>query len=338
VSKDLINLSHGNGGAFFHELLNKVIHPAFSPEGSEAQDPGDAYLLEPNQGALAFATDTHVISPRFFPGGDIGSLAAHGTMNDLAVMGARPRWLSCGLILEEGFEIEELKNILESLAKAAKDDGVKIVTGDTKVVERGAADGLYINTSGIGTLCPNAPKGISSVREDDVVIVSGTLGDHGLAIYSRREGISMESDLTSDSASIWPLVERAMEACSTIRCMRDPTRGGLATTLNEWCVGKPWGILLDESSIPLRDSVKGLCELLGFDPLYVANEGKVIMVVPPEEANRALASLKSHPLGQDAAVIGRIRSQSAGKVCLRTPIGGERIVDMLRGDQLPRIC
>jgi hydrogenase expression/formation protein HypE len=278
------------------------------------------------------------VKPAFFPGGDIGKLAVAGTINDLAVMGAKPLYLSCGFIIEEGLEIETLRRVVDSMAKTAENAGVRIVTGDTKVVERGAADKLFINTAGIGSILPNAPKGRDTLRPGDKVILSGSVGDHGIAIYAGREGIQFETDLKSDCAVIYPLVERAMSICSNVRIMRDPTRGGLATTLNEFVTGMNVGMELFEERIPVKEQVQAACELLGFDPLTVANEGKLVLVVPGEASEKVLAALRSHELGRDAAIIGEINEKAPGKVVLRTVVGGHRILDMLVGDMLPRIC
>ena len=337
MNKKTITLAHGNGGKLTHDLIGKVFVQAFS--NPELDDLADSAKLSLPSGEIVFTTDSHVVSPMFFPGGDIGKLAVCGTVNDLAVMGATPLYLSCGFILEEGIEVEKLERVVQSMAKAARDAGVKIVTGDTKVVEKGAVDGLFVNTSGIGVLLPDSPKGPSSIKPGDAVIISGFLGDHGIAIYAGREGISLQTDLQSDCAAVTPLVMAALEAAQgEMRVMRDPTRGGLATTLNEFVSGRGLGIEIFENSLPVREEVRGVCELLGFDPLYVANEGKLVLVVSADRADTVLAALRKHRLGSDAAVIGKVTERAPGKVFLRTVIGGERVLDMLVGDMLPRIC
>ncbi|OFZ19392.1 MAG: hydrogenase expression/formation protein HypE [Bdellovibrionales bacterium GWB1_55_8] len=335
----VITLAHGNGGKFTHELVERIFVPRFaSSELSELADSAILSLPETASGKVVFTTDSHVVTPLFFPGGDIGKLAVCGTLNDLAVMGAKPLFLSCGWIIEEGFDIEKLEKIADSMADAARAQGVRVVTGDTKVVERGAADGVYLNTSGIGVLLPGAPLGARSIQAGDAVIVSGSMGDHGIAIYAGREGISLRTELKSDCAAVFPLVELAMKICPDIRVMRDPTRGGLATTLNEFVRGTRLGIQVDESQIPVRPEVKGVCELLGFDPLYVANEGKLVLVVPAERATAVVSAMKAHELGRAACTIGHVTERAPGRVFLRTLVGGDRILDMLAGDMLPRIC
>ncbi|HAR42533.1 MAG TPA: hydrogenase expression/formation protein HypE [Bdellovibrionales bacterium] len=341
-----ITLAHGNGGKLTHDLIRSMFVTAFSAEALSAEalsndalsELADSARLKLPEGEIVFTTDSHVVNPLFFPGGDIGKLAVCGTLNDLAVMGAKPLYLSCALIIEEGFETALLKKIIDSMAEAARQNGVRIVTGDTKVVEKGAADKLFINTAGIGVVLPGAPKGLKSFQAGDAVLVSGSLGDHGIAIYAGREGISLQTDLQSDCACIFPLVEIALKICPELRIMRDPTRGGLATTLNEFVQGGRFGIELDERSLPIRDEVRGVCEILGFDPLYVANEGKLVLVLPQTSAPAVLEALKLHPLGRKAAAIGRLTERAPGRVYLKTDIGGERVLDMLVGDMLPRIC
>jgi hydrogenase expression/formation protein HypE len=332
----IITLSHGNGGRRSHELISTLFAPTLGhPELAKF---ADAACLSINGANIAFTTDSHVISPIFFPGGDIGKLSVTGTANDLAVMGARPLYLTCGLIIEEGFEIEKLERIIRSMSDAAKDAGVHMVAGDTKVVEKGAADGIYINTSGIGILFEKAPKGLSSIEIGDAVIVSGSMGDHGAAVYAQRESLLVKSSLQSDCASVFPLVERAMNACDAIRIMRDPTRGGLATTLNEFVLDQRFGIEIDEAAVPVKDPVSAICELLGFDPFNLANEGKVVLVVPEEKADMIVSAMRSSPLGTEAAVIGRVTDRYPGKVSMKTMVGGERIVDMIVEEPFPRIC
>ncbi|OFZ78965.1 MAG: hydrogenase expression/formation protein HypE [Bdellovibrionales bacterium RIFOXYD1_FULL_53_11] len=339
-TKPVITLAHGNGGSLMHKLVNDVFVRAFG--GTLAANPADSAILEINAGRIAFTTDSHVVTPLFFPGGDIGSLAVNGTVNDLAVMGARPVYLTCGMIIEEGFPVETLERIAASMAASARAAGVSIAAGDTKVVEKGAADGIFINTSGIGVFdgeaMGRAPRGLSSIRPGDAVITSGTIGDHGIAIYAGREGINFETDLKSDCAPVTALTMAAMSASPNIRIMRDPTRGGLATTLGEFAAGQSFGIEIDETRVPVRDDVAGACELLGFDPLYVANEGKIVLIVPSADADSVAAALRKIPIGAGAAIIGRVTGDHAGTVSLRTAVGGHRIVDMLAGDMLPRIC
>jgi hydrogenase expression/formation protein HypE len=332
----MITLSHGNGGRRSHELISQFFIPALGhPELSRL---ADAACLSINGANIAFTTDSHVISPIFFPGGDIGRLAVTGTVNDLAVMGAKPLYLSCGLIIEEGFEMEKLERIIGSMSDTAKDAGVHIVTGDTKVVEKGAADGIYINTSGIGLLSEKAPRGVSRIATGDAVIVSGSMGDHGAAIYAARESLLSNEALQSDCACIFPIIETAMEACSDIRIMRDPTRGGLSSTLNEFVMDQSFGIEIDESAVPVKDPVLAICELLGFDPFNLANEGKVVVVAPEENAKKIIHAMRSSPLGAEASIIGRVTDRHPGRVVIQTVVGGERIMDMIVDEPFPRIC
>jgi hydrogenase expression/formation protein HypE len=287
---------------------------------------------------LAFTTDSYVVMPRFFPGGDIGRLAVHGTVNDLAMAGARPLYLSAGFILEEGLELDELRRVVDSMGEAARECGVEIVTGDTKVVDRGKADGLFINTSGVGRV----PEGVSvhprRVTPGDAVLVSGDVGRHGIAVLSVREGLTFDSPVVSDCASLAPLVEALLEAGVEVHCLRDTTRGGLATALNEIALDAGVGLVVDEPAVPVDASVAGACELLGLDPLYVACEGRMVVFVPERQAERALEVLVRHPLGAGAARIGRVTEGPAGLVSLRTRLGGQRLLDLLSGEQLPRIC
>jgi hydrogenase expression/formation protein HypE len=336
MSEQKITLAHGNGGKLSHELISALLVPELGhPELSKL---ADAACISINGANLAFTTDSHVISPIFFPGGDIGKLAVTGTANDLAVMGARPVYLSCGLIIEEGFEIQNLKKIIRSMSEVAKSAGVHVVTGDTKVVEKGAADGIFINTSGIGILLENAPKGTDAIQVGDAIILSGSIGDHGASVYAARENLLLKTPLESDCACVFPMVEKAMAACGNIRIMRDPTRGGLSTTLNEFVVGRHFGIEIDETAIPVKEPVMAICELLGFDPMHLANEGKVLMVVPEDSTEVVLKAIKSYPMGAGAALIGRITDKYPGKVCMKTVVGGDRIIDMLVEDPFPRIC
>jgi hydrogenase expression/formation protein HypE len=287
---------------------------------------------------LAFTTDTYVVSPLFFPGGDIGTLAVAGTVNDLAVGGARPLVLSCGVVIEEGLPVETLRRVVASMRRVAAEAGVRIVTGDTKVVERGAADQLFINTSGIGVVPHGVAVSAASARPGDLVIVNGTLGDHGTAILIARQQLALEADVASDCQPLAGLVAAMLAAAPDIHCLRDATRGGVATVLNEFAASSQVAVWLDERALPLREEVKGACEILGLDPLYLANEGKLVAVVPPDAAPRVLAAMRAHPAGRAAAVIGEIAAAPCGMVVLRTGFGGERIVDMLVGEQLPRIC
>jgi hydrogenase expression/formation protein HypE len=291
---------------------------------------------------LAMTTDSFVVKPLFFPGGDIGSLAVHGTVNDLAMGGATPLFLSAAFIIEEGFSMEELRRVVNSLRRAAADAGVYIVTGDTKVVEKGKGDGLFINTTGIGVVPEGVDFSADRARPGDKVILSGSIGDHGIAILAQREGLEFETQIESDSAALHTLVAGIMGATSNnlsaIRCMRDPTRGGVSSTLNEIAERSRVGIEILESSLPIHEQVQGACELLGLDPLYVANEGKLIAIVAPEIAEVALQAVRSHPLGAEAQIIGTVNKENPGLVTMRTPFGTTRVVDMLAGDQLPRIC
>lgn len=329
-------LGHGSGGRLTSELIRELFLPAFQSAALARLD--DQAVVSVNGCRLAFTTDSFVVKPLFFPGGDIGSLAVHGTVNDLAMGGARPLFLSAAFIIEEGFSMEELGRIVASFRNAAREAEVEVVTGDTKVVERGSGDGLFINTSGIGL----APEGLSlsanQARPGDRVLVSGPLGEHGMAIMARREGLEFESTIRSDSASLYGLVEKMLRATREIRCMRDPTRGGLASALNEIAAQSQVGIELEESSIPVGGQVRAACEILGLDPMYVANEGKLIAIVAPEAEQAVLQAMRGHALGREAQVIGTVRREHPGLVTLRTSLGTTRIVDMLAGDQLPRIC
>jgi len=287
---------------------------------------------------LAFTTDSFVVRPLFFPGGDIGSLAVFGTVNDLAMGGAEPLFLSAGFIIEEGLPLETLRRVVTSLRAAAQSAGVEVVTGDTKVVEKGKGDGLFINTSGIGRVPAGVNLSADQARPGDSILLSGTLGDHGIAILSQREGLEFDTPIASDLAPLHSLVAAMLGAAHSIRCLRDPTRGGLSSTLNEFAAQSRAGMVIEESAIPIREEVKGACELLGLDPLYVANEGKLVAVVAAEEADRLLAAMRGHPLGTNARIIGKVVEAHPGVVTMRTCLGTSRIVDMLAGDQLPRIC
>ena len=333
---ETVLLGHGSGGRLSSELVRSLFLPAFQNAALARLD--DQAVVSLNGCRLAFTTDSFVVKPLFFPGGDIGSLAVHGTVNDLAMGGATPLFLSVAFILEEGFAIEDLRRITASLRNAASAAGVEVVTGDTKVVERGSGDGLFINTSGIGLLPPGVSLSANQARPGDRVLLSGFIGDHGMAIMAQREGLEFESTIRSDSAPLHGLVSRMLHATGEIRCMRDPTRGGLASALNEIAAQSQLGIELDEASIPVREQVRAACELLGFDPMYVANEGKLIAIVAPEAEQPVLQAMRGHELGRESRAIGTVQREHAGLVTLRTPLGTTRILDMLAGDQLPRIC
>lgn len=334
-----ITLSHGSGGKSTHNLIEGVFAPAFSNVLLDPMDDSATFVLDGTGQRMAFTTDTYVVSPLFFPGGDIGKLAVHGTINDLAMAGAEPLYLSAGFILEEGFPITDLRLIVASMASAAAEAGIQIVTGDTKVVQRGKADGLFINTSGVGVVRAAWSPGQSQLRPGDRVLVSGPVGNHGIAIMLTREALDIETSVQSDTAPLHSLVATLFEAVGdSIHCLKDPTRGGVATALNEMAVGSEVSIGLDEQAIPVHAEVRGACEILGLDPLTIANEGKLLAIVAPEQAERALAAMRTHPAGREAALIGTVQAEPPGMVFLRTDIGGMRVLDMLVGDPLPRIC
>lgn len=330
-------LGHGGGGTLSQRLLDEIFLPAFSNPALAALH--DGARLDLPAGRIAFSTDSFVVRPVFFPGGDIGSLAVHGTVNDLAMCGARPVALSAGFILEEGFPLEDLRRIVASMRDAAEAASVPIVTGDTKVVDRGKGDGVYVNTSGIGIV----PDGIEihprRAAPGDAVLLSGPIADHGIAILSVREGLGFEGDVRSDSAALDGLAAAILAAGGdSVRVLRDPTRGGVASALNEIAEASTTGIRLEERAIPVREAVRGACEILGLDPLYVANEGKCLAIVAPERAEGVLAAMRAHPLGRDAVRIGEVAAEPLGRVLLRSAVGGTRIVDRMSGEQLPRIC
>lgn len=334
-----IILSHGSGGKATHNLVEGLFGPAFANPLLERMDDFASFVVAGSQARLAFTTDSYVVSPLFFPGGNIGSLAVHGTVNDLAMAGARPLYLSAGFILEEGFPIADLRRIVETMAEAAAAAGVAIVAGDTKVVQRGKADGVFINTAGVGLIEASWPIGQSEARPGDKVLLSGPVGDHGIAIMLAREGLDLECDIRSDTAPLHGLAAALLGAAGPgLRCMKDPTRGGVATTLNEIALASETAIALDEAAIPVRPEVRGACEILGLDPLTIANEGKLLAVVAADVAEAALEAMRAHPLGRDAALIGEVLAEPAAMVFLRTDIGGTRVLDMLVGDPLPRIC
>jgi hydrogenase expression/formation protein HypE len=336
VREERITLSHGSGGKATHTLIEAVFLEAF---GNPALDPlEDAARLRIGDARLALTTDSYVVSPLFFPGGDIGDLAVNGTVNDLAVSGATPLYLTCGFILEEGFPIADLTRIVASMRAAADRAGVSIVTGDTKVVQRGKADGCYINTAGIGVIEGSSPLGMSCVRPGDAILVSGPIGEHGVTIMLARGELDIEADLESDTAALNGLVAELLAATTGVHAMRDATRGGVATILNEMATDAQVSVIVDENAIPVKAEVRGASELLGIDPLYVACEGRLVAAVAGDQAEAALAAMRAHPLGAQAAVIGRVAADQPGMVLLNTAFGGTRIVDMLVGDPLPRIC
>jgi hydrogenase expression/formation protein HypE len=336
---DKINLSHGSGGKATHNLIEGVFAPAFSNPLLDQMGDSATFALDNTTQRMAFTTDTYVVNPLFFPGGDIGKLAVHGTINDLAMAGAKPLYLSAGFILEEGFPIADLRRIIASMAQAAADAGVMIVTGDTKVVQRGKGDGVFINTAGVGLLRENWQPAETKIQPGDQVLLSGPVGDHGIAIMLAREALDIETSIESDSASLHTLVAKLYDAVGEhVHCLKDPTRGGVATALNEMALGAEVAIALDEHVIPVHAEVRGACEILGLDPLTIANEGKLLAIVAPEQTEAALVALHSHPLGQEATVIGSVLADPPGMVFLRTDIGGMRVLDMLVGDPLPRIC
>jgi hydrogenase expression/formation protein HypE len=336
-----IVMGHGGGGKLGNELVEHLFLPAF--RNPELENLGDAAVLElgpgTNPAKLAMSTDSFVVQPLFFPGGSIGELAVNGTVNDLAVSGAEPKFLSASFILEEGFPLAQLAAIVGDMAKAAATAGVKIVTGDTKVVERGHGDGCYINTAGVGLLRPGITVGPQHTKPGDAILVSGTIGDHGMAIMSVREGLEFESQIRSDCAALNGMIAEVLAAVGgAVHTMRDPTRGGLASTLNEIAQASGVGVEIDEPSLPVRPEVQAACELLGLDPVYVANEGKAVFFVAPETADQVLAVLRAHPLGKDAARIGRVTAEHKGMLVARTAMGANRVIPTQIGEQLPRIC
>jgi hydrogenase expression/formation protein HypE len=336
--RDLPNIvmGHGGGGKLSAELIEHLFLPAFQNEA--LANLGDSAVLEPGNGRIAMSTDSFVVRPLFFPGGNIGELAVHGTVNDIAMSGAAPLYLSVGFIIEEGLPLAQLGAIVESMAAAAKAAGVQIVTGDTKVVDKGHGDGVFINSSGIGLIPDGVNIGPHRAQAGDVVIVSGTLGDHGMAIMSVREGLEFETAIKSDTAALNGMVADILAVCPDIHVLRDPTRGGAATSLNEIAQAAQVGIVLDENKIPVKTAVSSACELLGMDPLFVANEGKLLAIVPEPDAGAVLAAIQAHPKGEDAAIIGKVVEQHPGMLVARTGIGGTRVIAMQIGEQLPRIC
>jgi hydrogenase expression/formation protein HypE len=332
-----IDMSHGAGGRAMEHLIDQIFIKTFG--GDELSSKNDGARLQLPAGEVVISTDSFVITPLFFPGGDIGSLSVHGTCNDVAVSGAKPLYLTSSFIIEEGFAIRDLKRIVESMAAAAREIGVTIVTGDTKVVERGQADGLFINTTGIGVVTDSKirPRA-ESVNVGDKIIVNGYIGDHGIAVLSQREGFEFGSKVLSDSASLSGLIQTVLNEVSNVSCMRDATRGGVAAVLHEIARASQIGMVIDEKEIPVREEVRSVCEFLGMDPLYIANEGKVVMFVPENEAQKALEIMKKHPLGMDARVIGTVLNKGEPEVVLKTLLGSQRVVYYLNGEPLPRIC
>ncbi|MFN2244054.1 MAG: hydrogenase expression/formation protein HypE [Anaerolineae bacterium] len=350
MSKDLILLAHGSGGRLSHDLVERLFLKHFGNpvllqlddsavvDLPASQDDPRRFVASPPR--IAFSTDSYVVSPLVFPGGDIGKLAVCGTVNDLSMSGARPLWLSAGFIIEEGLPFDDLEGVVASMAATAASAGVPIVTGDTKVVDRGSADKLFINTAGVGLVPPGTTVAGDQAQPGDVILLNGTIGDHGMTIMTQREGLQFASPLVSDCAPLNGLVADLLQAlpAGSLHCLRDPTRGGLATALNELATRSQVGIEIDETSVPVREPVRAACELLGLDPLYVANEGKLIAIVAPEAAGAALAALRAHRYGQEATIVGHVVEAHPGRVVLRTALGARRIVDMLVGEQLPRIC
>jgi len=335
ILEDRILLAHGSGGKLSHELVEKSFVKTFANPFLTKLD--DSAVMD-FSGRLAFTTDSYVVNPIFFPGGDIGKLAVYGTVNDLAMSGAKPLYLSLSFIIEEGLPQDELNEIVDSVRKAAREAGVEIVTGDTKVVNRGSADKLFINTAGVGMIPEGVDISGSKARPGDKVILSGTIGDHGIAILSKREGLSFSTQLESDCAPLGRLVAEMLGASSDIHCLRDPTRGGLATTLNELAKQSKVSIRIEEEKIPVREEVLAACEMLGFDPLYVANEGKLVAIVSAKDADKILKAMRENHYGTGAAIIGEVKAEHPGRVVMKTCLGASRIVDMLVGDLLPRIC
>jgi hydrogenase expression/formation protein HypE len=336
LKRGVVDMSHGSGGRAMAQLIDELFLAAF--DNAWLREMNDQARLPAPAGRLVVATDSHVVSPLFFPGGDIGCLSVHGTVNDVAMAGAKPLYLAAGFILEEGFPLADLKRIVESMAAAARQAGVAIVTGDTKVVEKGKGDGVFINTTGVGVVHDGIDVSGSRARPGDAILVSGTMGDHGVAIMSLRENLTFETTIRSDTAALHGLVAEMVAAVPGLHTLRDPTRGGLATTLNEIARQSCAGMRIRESAIPVKAEVAAACEFLGLDPLYVANEGKLVAICARGDAGRLLAAMKSHPLGADAAIIGEVVEDAHHFVQMQTGFGGQRMVDWLAGEQLPRIC
>ncbi len=336
MRQEHILLAHGSGGTMMRELIEEFLVPEFDDDALKRLD--DAASLDFPGGRLAFSTDTYVVTPQFFPGGDIGRLAVCGTVNDVATAGAKPLYISVGFILEEGFAVADLRRILHSMRDACREAGVHIVTGDTKVVEKGHGDGIYINTAGVGVLPAGVDLSGSYAKPGDKVLLSGTLGDHGIAIVSIREGLEFSTDIETDAAPLNELIANVLAAAPDVRCFRDPTRGGMASTLNEIASASSVSITVDETTVPVNPQVRGASEMLGYDVFQVANEGKMIAIVPAEQADAALAAMKASPYGEQAAIVGDVAEGPGGKVYVKTAFGATRVMDMLVGEQLPRIC
>jgi len=339
--EEMIVMGHGSGGKLMHDLITRQFLPHFANPILLAGDDAGLIALDYPKDAplrLAISTDSHVVSPLFFPGGDIGRLAICGTVNDIAMLGARPLYLTAGFILEEGLPIAVLERILSSMQAAALEAGIQIVAGDTKVVQKGKADGLYINTAGVGVIDPNVSVSGSNAQPGDVVLLSGSLGDHGIAVLEARGELGFSSGVQSDVAPLNHMISRLLQAGCAVHVLRDPTRGGLATTLNEIAHQSGVAILLDETAIPVKPTVSAACEMLGFDPLYIANEGKLVALVPAADAQKSLEVLRADPFGADAAIIGQVKAEPRKRVLLKTVIGATRVVDLLSGELLPRIC
>ncbi|MBU1163154.1 MAG: hydrogenase expression/formation protein HypE [Proteobacteria bacterium] len=336
MKEDKILLDHGSGGKMSHSLITDIVLPLFdNPILSQLND---GAIFDIGKKRLAFSTDTYVVDPIFFPGGNIGTLSINGTVNDIAMCGATPLFLSAGLIIEEGFPLADLKTILQEMSIAAEKAGVKVVTGDTKVVPKGAADKIFINTSGIGIIPKNVDIASHRARPGDKIILSGSIADHGITVLTQRQGMTFDSSVVSDTAPLNHMVKNMLSVCHDIHVLRDPTRGGVGTALNEIALKSEVGIKIFEEKIPVKNEVAGICEILGFDPIYIANEGKLLAFVPPDHAEKVLAAVREDKFGKDACIIGEVVSDYPRKVFMQTRIGGTRIVDMLTGEQLPRIC
>lgn len=333
---DKILLAHGGGGTLMHKLIDDIFKLNF--ENDLLNQGNDSAIFEISGTKFAFTTDSFVVQPLFFPGGDIGTLAVNGTVNDLCVSGAKPLYISVGFIIEEGFPVADLERVVVSMKKSAEEANVKIVTGDTKVINKKSGDGVYINTSGIGIVYDGVDISVTNLKPGDKIILSGRIADHGIAVMSARENLEFETKIESDCAALNGLVDEMISASKNIKVMRDPTRGGVASTLNEIAKSSGLGIKIYEDKIPVSEFVRGACEILGFDPMYVANEGKLIAFVGSEDTEKILSKMKSHPLGKDSEIIGEITSENPSRVIMKTVIGSSRIVDMISGEQLPRIC
>ena len=336
IATGRVDLTHGGGGRAMAQLISELFSGAF--DNPYLAQGNDMAVMPPTGGRLVMSTDGYVVSPIFFPGGDIGSLAVHGTVNDVAMSGARPLYLSASFILEEGFALADLKRIVESMAEAARQADVSIVTGDTKVVERGKADGIFITTTGVGSVDDGLTIAGDRIEPGDAIIVSGTIGDHGVALLSKRENLDFETTIESDSAPLNGLIRAMIEAEPNIHCLRDPTRGGLASTLNELAQQSGLGMVLDEDAVPIRPAVRGACELLGIDPFGVANEGKLLAFCPADKAEALVAAMRRQPFGENAVIIGHAQPDTRRRVWLRTSFGSQRVVEWFHGEQLPRIC